>query len=192
MRTAPPSSRHVWIRGYWGWEGGRHVWIGGRWELPPAPGRVWVEPRWVMEGGEWALYQGHWGRRAPRLRLRPCLRRRAHRQRSPSRIGRRRPVASEGVPRQPGNGYIWVPGDWIWDGRAVPMGAGPLGSPTAGMGVGAAALAARRRSYAVAARPLGATVGRGEIRLTQPACTRPGTWRRGRAPHRRTASEVVW
>src|SRR6185369_3995170 len=33
VRVARPSPRHVWINGYWGWEGGRHVWFPGRWDL---------------------------------------------------------------------------------------------------------------------------------------------------------------
>ena len=41
------------------------------------------------------------------------------------------------------------------------MGARPLGSPSGGLGVGAAALAGRRQSYAVAAWPLGATLESG-------------------------------
>ena len=40
VRPMAPSPRHVWVGGYWGFEGGRHAWVGGRWELPPQPGRV--------------------------------------------------------------------------------------------------------------------------------------------------------
>src|SRR5262249_40884517 len=60
VRVAAPSPRHVWIRGYWLWEGGHHVWIAGHWEVPPMVGQVWVEPQWVQEGGEWVFYPGHW------------------------------------------------------------------------------------------------------------------------------------
>ena len=41
-----PSPHHLWISGYWGWQGGRHEWVSGRWELPPRERARWIEPRW--------------------------------------------------------------------------------------------------------------------------------------------------
>ncbi len=55
-----PSSRHVWIPGYWTYRDSRYVWISGRWELPPRDGSVWVAPRWVPEGGAYRFYEGYW------------------------------------------------------------------------------------------------------------------------------------
>src|SRR5262245_51669278 len=60
VRVVAPSPRHVWVGGYWAWQGRRHVWIAGHWELPPAPNQMWVEARWVLENGEWVFYPGYW------------------------------------------------------------------------------------------------------------------------------------
>ena len=57
---AQPTPAHVWIRGYWVWQGGRHAWIGGRWELPPRPGCVWVEPRWEHRDRGYVFVSGTW------------------------------------------------------------------------------------------------------------------------------------
>ena len=55
-----PSPRHVWIAGYWGWQGGRHVWVNGRWELPPRNRTAWVQPRWDHRNGNYVFIEGFW------------------------------------------------------------------------------------------------------------------------------------
>lgn len=55
-----PSSRHVWMPGYWTWRDSRYVWISGRWEIPPRTDAVWIAPRWVPEGGAYRFYEGYW------------------------------------------------------------------------------------------------------------------------------------
>jgi hypothetical protein len=57
---AQPSSRHVWIPGYWTWRDSRYVWVAGRWEVPPRTDAVWIAPRWVSEGGAYRFYEGYW------------------------------------------------------------------------------------------------------------------------------------
>src|SRR5689334_2554888 len=41
--TSSPGLGHVWIDGYWHWNGYEWVWVGGRWEREPV-GRVYVQP----------------------------------------------------------------------------------------------------------------------------------------------------
>lgn len=55
-----PSARHVWVKGYWGWDGRGHVWVPGRWELPPQASARWIEGRWVQSGVEWVWEGGRW------------------------------------------------------------------------------------------------------------------------------------
>jgi hypothetical protein len=55
-----PSSRHVWIAGYWGWHEGKHVWMGGHWELPPREHAVWEAPRWESRNGGFVFVEGRW------------------------------------------------------------------------------------------------------------------------------------
>lgn len=64
LQTEPvleqPSSRHVWIPGYWTYRDSRYVWIAGRWEVPPRDGAMWVAPRWAREGTGYRFYEGYW------------------------------------------------------------------------------------------------------------------------------------
>ena len=71
IRTAPPaprheviiarpSARHVWIPGYWRWQGNQHVWIGGRWELPPRERVVYVPARWEQRDDGYVFIDGQW------------------------------------------------------------------------------------------------------------------------------------
>lgn len=55
-----PSSRHVWLPGYWAWRGNRYVWIAGHYALPPRGHRTWVEPRWERRGGVYIFIEGRW------------------------------------------------------------------------------------------------------------------------------------
>ncbi|HXK20487.1 MAG TPA: hypothetical protein VNG33_21905 [Polyangiaceae bacterium] len=58
-----PSPRHVWIRGYWGWDGYHHLWVPGHYVLARR-GYVYVEPRWEAAGrGHWHWHRGGWHRR---------------------------------------------------------------------------------------------------------------------------------
>jgi len=55
-----PSSRHMWIRGYWGWDGHRHVWTPGHYVLARR-GYMYREPRWEGAGhGHWRWHRGGW------------------------------------------------------------------------------------------------------------------------------------
>lgn len=57
---AAPSPRHVWMPGYWNWDGRvrQHVWIGGRYDFA-RPQMTWVPARWVQK---WEYLPGHWAR----------------------------------------------------------------------------------------------------------------------------------
>ena len=55
-----PTTRHVWIPGYWTYRDNRYVWIAGRWELPPTPDARWSAPRWEREGSGYRFYEGYW------------------------------------------------------------------------------------------------------------------------------------
>ncbi len=58
-----PSPRHVWIRGYWGWDGYRHAWVPGHYVLARR-NLVYVEPRWEAAGrGHWRYHRGGWRHR---------------------------------------------------------------------------------------------------------------------------------
>jgi hypothetical protein len=55
-----PSSNHVWIGGYWRWDGHTHVWVGGAWHPRPKPSAVWVEGRWERRGNGHVWIAGTW------------------------------------------------------------------------------------------------------------------------------------
>jgi len=56
----PPSSRHIWIAGYWARHHGHNEWVEGHWELPPRERAVWVEPRWERRNGGYIFIEGRW------------------------------------------------------------------------------------------------------------------------------------
>lgn len=58
---AAPFPGHIWIGGYWGWNGSRHMWTPGRWEAPRA-GQRWVPRRWEQGQRGWQQHGGHWER----------------------------------------------------------------------------------------------------------------------------------
>lgn len=61
VRGVAPSSRHVWVGGYWSWNGSTHLWVAGKWSVPPRGRARWVDGHWknVPPGG-WVWVPGHW------------------------------------------------------------------------------------------------------------------------------------
>ncbi len=58
-----PSPRHVWVRGYWGWDGYHHLWVPGHYVVA-RHGYTYVEPHWRPAGrGHWRFHRGGWQRR---------------------------------------------------------------------------------------------------------------------------------
>ena len=60
VRPACPSPNHVWVSGYWWWNGRTHVWIAGAWHPRPRPTAVWVEGRWERRGNGHVWIAGYW------------------------------------------------------------------------------------------------------------------------------------
>ena len=60
VRTVAPSHAHVWVNGYWRWNGSAHVWVAGAWHLPPRTGVAWVDGHWKKVRGGWTWVPGHW------------------------------------------------------------------------------------------------------------------------------------
>lgn len=60
VRPRRPSSRHVWVGGYWSWRGSKYVWVSGKWRVPPRHGGRWVAGHWKVQGGGWVWVAGRW------------------------------------------------------------------------------------------------------------------------------------
>lgn len=48
-RIAAPPVGHVWVPGFWRWEGRRHIWNSGYWMRQPSR-PYWVRDRWSHDG----------------------------------------------------------------------------------------------------------------------------------------------
>ncbi len=61
VMTTCPSSNHVWIGGYWKWEG-RWVWECGCWKPRPHPTACWEPGHWSKHHTYrgWVWVPGHW------------------------------------------------------------------------------------------------------------------------------------
>ena len=59
VRIAP--SGHVWLPGYWSWDGGRHQWNEGRMERS-RPGQHWKQAQWENRGQVHHFEPGRWER----------------------------------------------------------------------------------------------------------------------------------
>ena len=55
----PPRPAHVWVRGYWAWDGNDYRWVPGRWERARV-GYVYVQPEWMQGPQGWQFRQGGW------------------------------------------------------------------------------------------------------------------------------------
>ena len=60
---SPPSRRHVWVDGYWHWDGRRYVWKHGHWEVPPRGRPAWVPPRYEKDDRGYRYTPGRWNER---------------------------------------------------------------------------------------------------------------------------------
>jgi hypothetical protein len=56
-----PRPGHVWVDGYWRWNGHRHVWVKGYWARA-RPGYRYVPAHWVQRGPYWHFVPGRWVR----------------------------------------------------------------------------------------------------------------------------------
>jgi hypothetical protein len=55
----PPRPAHVWVHGYWAWDGNDYRWVPGRWERARV-GYVYVQPEWIQSPEGWQFRQGGW------------------------------------------------------------------------------------------------------------------------------------
>src|SRR5688572_24106078 len=66
--SVSPGYGHVWIDGYWHWNGYEWVWVGGRWEQQQSDSYVYVQPYYDYSGSSYVYTPGYWSTRdrAPR------------------------------------------------------------------------------------------------------------------------------
>jgi hypothetical protein len=58
-----PSPRHIWVGGYYRWDGRAYVWMPGAWVVPPQPYyHRWVPGHWRETHHGWVWVEGHWVR----------------------------------------------------------------------------------------------------------------------------------
>ena len=55
-----PSSRHIWVSGYWMWDRGHYIWSPGYWIVPPRRDVVWIAPHWDRRGNAYYFVPGRW------------------------------------------------------------------------------------------------------------------------------------
>ena len=55
-----PGPGYVYLKGYWGYNGGRYNWVPGRWDRPPAGRRHWEDGRWEKHGNRYEYREGRW------------------------------------------------------------------------------------------------------------------------------------
>ncbi|MFQ5570677.1 MAG: YXWGXW repeat-containing protein [Rhodothermales bacterium] len=60
IKPRRPSSRHVWVGGYWSWRSSKYVWVSGRWVVRPRSGVRWVSGHWKKQRGGWVWVGGRW------------------------------------------------------------------------------------------------------------------------------------
>ncbi len=61
VRTVAPGPRHVWLPGFYRWDGAVYAWVPGRWAVPPAGHAAWVPGHWSHHHSHgWYWVEGHW------------------------------------------------------------------------------------------------------------------------------------
>ncbi len=56
----PPGPEHVWVAGYWSWDGRAYLWVPGAYQVRPRRGAVWVDGRWARRERGWIWVEGRW------------------------------------------------------------------------------------------------------------------------------------
>ncbi|WP_151448594.1 YXWGXW repeat-containing protein [Lacisediminimonas profundi] len=59
-----PRHGHIWVPGFWNWDGYRHVWVPGHWETARA-GYFYEPPMWEQADNGWRLKNGKWKQKKP-------------------------------------------------------------------------------------------------------------------------------
>jgi hypothetical protein len=129
VQGVAPSPRHVWVPGFWQWNGSRHVWSRGHWSEPPQVGMTYEAPKWVQEGGKYRFEDGRW-QVAPTANVvvyePPAAPQEALIETAPPA-----PIV-EVRPAGPANG-VWIPGYWHWNGSRHSWVGGRWSAAKAGM-----------------------------------------------------------
>jgi len=60
IRSIAPSPNHVWLPGYWDWNGRDYVWISGEWVETPSPQTVWIPGHWERTPAGYTWISGYW------------------------------------------------------------------------------------------------------------------------------------
>jgi hypothetical protein len=58
--TTAPSPTHVWVPGYYEWQGKRYVWKQGHWVKRPNYAGTYVQGHWEKQPNGWVWTQGYW------------------------------------------------------------------------------------------------------------------------------------
>jgi hypothetical protein len=58
--VARPSYRHVYVPGYYRYQGNRYGWVDGYWAVPPRHRTVWVPGYWTPRRGGYFWVAGYW------------------------------------------------------------------------------------------------------------------------------------
>ena len=97
LRDERPGTRpgFVWARGKWAWQNGNWQWTPGHWERVRATQR-WNEGRWELRGDHWEWIEGGWAE-IPKY---PPL--------------DQPPPAPQREDMRADNGFVVLPGHWVW------------------------------------------------------------------------------
>ena len=60
VTVARPGPSHVWVRGYWDWDGDSWAWVPGRWAVAPVARATWVPAQYVRVSEGWRYVPAHW------------------------------------------------------------------------------------------------------------------------------------